>query len=743
MSNLLRSSTRRGRRAALGVAVVVITGGGLLWQVAAQATTPLAYNFQLDGDIGASSYGNFTPPAPAGSLDWYDAAGAHGFVAPCGGAGPACATDPETNATRPSGDVQAAVTLPNASYPGYIAVSAQPDYNLPDPTVFTTGSKDTLPISGWQCTQKNNIGAKDDLLNTYQVAFRDPTTNDLVIDFGAEKSSDLGDNNIAIWLLQDGTVNCDSTGGTTTFTGSHTNGDILLAAAFTNGGGTASIDVYKWQSGALVQVGTESHFECQASPNNTLPPPNAPIAACAITNDGTIPVPWNAPAKTTPGAGQLASEEFYEGAMDVTQLLGGVTPCFNTTITDTRSSQSPTATIFDFTRQSLPTCGTIKVHKYIDPGMDGRVDSSDINSGAPVTGWQFAVTDSGGHTVCTGTTDATGGISCPDLQPGTYTVTETQQSGFFNTDPGTVSGSTLVNRLNAGSTVSETVNLGFATKDVYFGNDCFVKKTFEIDDVPTGAASPITMTAAYNVSSGDVHGSSSGTVALTRDDAQATAEGAPAGSVWDGSLTNTLAADDVLSWNWYINGDPSHSEAGATNESLAGDDYPACSVRNQVPFLYTTLVGIKKKDLNGTGANVPINGFQFQLINSAGTVVATTTSQTTNGNAGIITFASVPPGAYTVHEVPVTGWVQTAPAGDATVVVHLGDTLDPIAEFDNTPLSSIGVTFTPNATLPGTSTPATQGNISCTSGGSQTGNSYSSTQVKIGTYTCTVVITDP
>jgi hypothetical protein len=58
----------------------------------------------------------------------------------------------------------------------------------------------------------------------------------------------------------------------------------------------------------------------------------------------------------------LCPQEFYEGALDVTQLLGdqgnpAAVPCFNNTITDTRSSQSINASIFDYAEGQLQTCG--------------------------------------------------------------------------------------------------------------------------------------------------------------------------------------------------------------------------------------------------------------------------------------------------------------------------------------------------------------------------------------------------
>src|SRR5687767_9138843 len=52
-----------------------------------------------------------------------------------------------------------------------------------DTTTFATGSKDTLPISGWQCNFDNNVNSKIDVMNAYAAAYTDPQTQDEIIYF--------------------------------------------------------------------------------------------------------------------------------------------------------------------------------------------------------------------------------------------------------------------------------------------------------------------------------------------------------------------------------------------------------------------------------------------------------------------------------------------------------------------------------------------------------------------------------
>jgi hypothetical protein len=113
-----------------------------------------------------------------GTYDW------NNFFTACGGTGPTC----------PTGEVTGDIVKSSAALPaGYITSSGKSDCVLPDNTLYTTGSKDTSGIGKWQCGQSgNSFGAKDDLSNAYQTAFRDPTSGHLIVFFGAEKKSGTG-----------------------------------------------------------------------------------------------------------------------------------------------------------------------------------------------------------------------------------------------------------------------------------------------------------------------------------------------------------------------------------------------------------------------------------------------------------------------------------------------------------------------------------------------------------------------
>jgi hypothetical protein len=126
---------------------------------------------------------------------------------------------------------------------------------------------------------------------------------------------------------------------------------------------------------------------------------------------------------------------------------------------------------------------------------------------------------------------------------------------------------------------------------------------------------------------------------------------------------------------------------------------------------------------------------------------------TTNAS-GVFEFTSVAPGTYRVFEVPVTGWVQTAPSTPIyrEVTVALGDA-SPISvgRFLNHPLSRIDVDLTALAANPNGSGPATQASsITCkpSEGSNLTdedvgGNAFQAGNLPIATYECTIVVIDP
>src|SRR5262249_25173491 len=128
------------------------------------------------------------------------------------------------------------------------------------------------------------------------------------------------------------------------FTGTHADGDILLVSDFTVGGSTSTIKVFRWTANPADPLHPDK--------GSLVPVTAPPGTTYAIVNGAPITVPWLFADKSqTPGP---AAGESLEEGVDLTALgLGG---CFSNFMAETRSSQSPTATLSDFVIGNFNTC---------------------------------------------------------------------------------------------------------------------------------------------------------------------------------------------------------------------------------------------------------------------------------------------------------------------------------------------------------------------------------------------------
>jgi hypothetical protein len=297
-------------------------------------------DFQLDGDIVT------TPDTTVGGntqhIDWQDLFTVGSATVP-----------PAPVASLPAGFGTAAFHRDFGPNGAQIFTS--------DTTTFATGSKDTLPISGWACNFDNNVNSKIDIMNAYAATYTAPN-GDKILYFGLERNVNTGDANVGFWFLK-GNVACESTGGAVPFTGAHQDGDILIVSAFTNGGSVSNIAAYRWcqaPSSSAVCAAQNPDSVGFLDPNAVAnsgdcrdPAHPANDAICAVSNTAAIATPWlTASGKFT--GNSLPTSQFFEGGINLTQtnLIG----CFNEFIGDTRSSQSLTATLFDYAEGVLGGC---------------------------------------------------------------------------------------------------------------------------------------------------------------------------------------------------------------------------------------------------------------------------------------------------------------------------------------------------------------------------------------------------
>jgi hypothetical protein len=282
--------------------------------------------------------------------------------------------------------------------PGYTqptgTTKANPSSFVKDPSessvddILKGGTKDDNDMNSWSWTSAKPSPPKNDLTDgmaaEYTCKGSEPnsvsactgTTGDKLLYFGADRFSNSGSANIALWFFQkkvqqkgnqpDGTCTISSgcpfvgADGTTPAThtvgnvslGGSTPGDILVISAF---GPKAQIFVYEWVGAGNATpdyLGTNSCFTtvCTLQPlfigSTTSDCPEVTADnACALANDTSTPSPWVLPQKSG-GANQFAPTDFFEGGLNLTNLgVGGA--CFSSFLINTRASAAGNAELHD------------------------------------------------------------------------------------------------------------------------------------------------------------------------------------------------------------------------------------------------------------------------------------------------------------------------------------------------------------------------------------------------------------
>jgi hypothetical protein len=220
------------------------------------------------------------------------------------------------------------------------------------------GTKDHNDINQWQHTQRKPSPPKDDITDAYAAAYTDPDDQHLILYFGMDRFANNGDAQIGFWFFQNEVA--PISGGT--FSGAHQDGDILVLSDFTQGGDISTIRVLQWvdsptcdpQANPLCEDPNLLRIGQGVDCDSTLPGDNV----CASVNRGVVDAPWPYAAKfppPPPNQADFPAGSFYEGGIDVTALIPGVT-CFTSFLAESRSSQSVDAVLKDFATGRLGSC---------------------------------------------------------------------------------------------------------------------------------------------------------------------------------------------------------------------------------------------------------------------------------------------------------------------------------------------------------------------------------------------------
>lgn len=229
-------------------------------------------------------------------------------------------------------------------------------------SIFTGGgSKDIYDISSWKW-KDGSVPDKDNITNAYATAYiaaaDNPQDNiekgDLLVYFGCDRFAINGDAFLGFWFFQNRITLHGTTSGT--FDGLHETGDVLILVDFPQGTRSGPmISVIKWNPANPTAA---SNLELIAV--GAVPPGSAAVCstndeACATTNLTQQPSPWPYTPKSG-SAGTFPAQAFFEGGINLTQLLGS-TECFSSFLCESRSSEQFTATLKDFVLGQFPVCG--------------------------------------------------------------------------------------------------------------------------------------------------------------------------------------------------------------------------------------------------------------------------------------------------------------------------------------------------------------------------------------------------
>jgi hypothetical protein len=283
------------------------------------------------------------------------------------------------------------------------------------PRIFTQGgSKDPNDVSQWHWKAADTVPDKDTITHGYAASYTATigasVIADKVVVIGGDRFAVNGDANIGAWFFQQN-ISLNSDG---TFSGVHVNHDVFLVSAFVNGGGTAVLTAYEWDSSCLKGLKNPSPGQCAETNLRLL----GSSDTSAITNSSPISdEAWSYLAKFGGGTNTIPVGGFFEGGADLTALFAasgaGDVPCFSSFMLETRSSQEPSAVLKDFVLGGFPECH-LKATKTV------QCTSFNANGSFNYTYSGTVINDGGGDLFNVNVTDVKGETySCGSLPKGT------------------------------------------------------------------------------------------------------------------------------------------------------------------------------------------------------------------------------------------------------------------------------------------------------------------------------------
>ena len=214
---------------------------------------------------------------------------------------------------------------------------------------FTTGTKVLDPVSTWTYKIAAGGPAKADLQQGMTATYTytqsppafsgGPATFDDIIYYAVTRATNNGSELQGTWFFVNPVAPKPivAPAKTAGFSGFHSQGDLYLLSAFSQGGGTVGIQVYEWNC-----TGTGSTCDSTGSltpkASGACTGSSANNFECGVVNTSSITVPT---ALSNPNTGTtLAAGLFYEGGVDISNVFGSNVPCFSSVMFESVSSPS-------------------------------------------------------------------------------------------------------------------------------------------------------------------------------------------------------------------------------------------------------------------------------------------------------------------------------------------------------------------------------------------------------------------
>ncbi len=363
----------------------------------------------------------------------------------------------------------------------------------------------------------------------------------------------------------------------------------------------------------------------------------------------------------------------YTDGIDTAGTNGSTVPAASNDQFDITLTAGQSSTGNDFAE--VLVAGEIRGTVYVDANNDGVADPTERR----LAGITVTLRDSGGNVITTATTDAAGAYAFTNLAPGEYFVDETQPTAYADgiDTPSSVGTAT--------SPSNDRIAVSLAAGQISSANNFgerggLISGSVVIDGTGSGAINGIadpteTAIAGTTVTLRDSAGN---VVATTTTDpsgnysfANVAAgvytvnESQPSGYTDAGDNPGTGAA---------ANGNDSHTVTLAAGGSSVDNDFtellPAIPPPAITGFVYVDADNNGIKD----PAEAPIGGVTLNIKNSAGTTVATTT---TNPD-GSYSFASLAPGSYTVTQTQPVAYldgIETAGTNGSSIPPSTNDVI--------------------------------------------------------------------